>query len=282
MNEPSLPGDVATAVARALAEDIGAGDLTSALVAPDAVLHAEITAREEATLCGAAWVDAAFHQLDTGIAIDWRTRDGARCEPGTVVCTLAGNARALLTAERTALNWLQTLSATATATARFCAAVEGTGARILDTRKTLPGLRLAQKYAVRCGGGTNHRIGLFDAILIKENHIAALGSIRNAVARAKTRAPHVMIEVEVEDMAQLEEALETPADRLLLDEFSLAELREARRLRDAHPGDRKELEASGSVDLDSVRGIAETGVDFISVGSLTKHVQAIDFSLRFV
>ncbi|PZN31133.1 MAG: carboxylating nicotinate-nucleotide diphosphorylase, partial [Proteobacteria bacterium] len=238
--------------------------------------------RAPALLCGQAWFAAVFRRLDPGVDIAWSTGEGARVAPGQVLCTLAGPARALLTGERTALNFLQTLSATATATRRYVDAIAGTGARVLDTRKTLPGLRLAQKYAVRCGGGVNHRIGLFDAILVKENHIAAAGSIAAAVARARDVAPPgALVEVEVENLEELRQALTTDIDRVLLDNFTLEQLREAVALTRAQGG-RVQLEASGNVSLETIRAIAETGVDFISVGGLTKHVQAVDLSMRLV
>lgn len=211
----------------------------------------------------------------------WAHDDGARIARDTIVCKLSGPARALLTGERTALNFLQTLSGTATAAKRFADAVRGTAARILDTRKTLPGLRSAQKYAVRCGGAHNHRQGLYDAILVKENHIAALGSIEAAVRSARAQAPSVLLEVEVEDLEQLRAALATTADRIMLDNFDLENLREAVAIRNAHKGHRKELEASGNIDLDNVRAVAETGVDWISTGAITKHVKATDYSMRF-
>jgi len=273
-------GEIADSVARALREDIGTGDLTAALIDAGTQAAADIVVREPAVLCGTPWFDEVFRQLDADVRIDWQHRDGEHCRAETIICSLSGNARSLLTGERTAINFLQTLSGTATLTARYCAAVAGTGAKILDTRKTVPGMRHAQKYAVRCGGGTNHRIGLFDAILIKENHIIAAGSISAAVTRAQQLSPGVMIEVEVETMAELHEALDTAAQRLLLDNFSLAMLREAVAVRDAHRNRDKLLEASGGVGLDTVAAIAATGVDLISVGSLTKHVQAIDFSMR--
>jgi len=280
MNEPDAD-DVARGVRDALAEDVGTGDLTAALIPRESTAVASIVVREPAVLCGAAWVDETFRQLDPEIRIDWRFDDGTKCESGDVVCTLEGDARSLLTGERTALNFLQTLSATATATARFCDAVAGTGAKILDTRKTLPGLRVAQKYAVRCGGGNNHRLGLFDAVLIKENHVAASKSILDAVARATQLSPCAFIEVEIEALEQLDEALETGASRLLLDNFTPRMLLEAVKRRDQHPSHRKLLEASGGITLDNVREYAETGVDMISIGGLTKHVQAIDFSMLF-
>lgn len=276
----SAPGDLDEVVARALAEDIGQGDLTAALVPAAATARAAIVAREAAVLAGRPWAEAAFRQVEPRIALRWAAEDGARLEAGTVVCELAGPARGLLTGERTALNFLQTLSGTATVTARYVAAVAGTGCTVLDTRKTLPGLRLAQKYAVRCGGGRNHRLGLHDGILIKENHIAAAGSIAAAVAAARAAGAGVTVEVEVESLAELGEALEAGPDVVMLDDFSLADMAEAVRVNRAHRRPLR-LEASGGVDLDGIRRIAETGVDFVSVGALTKHVRAIDLSMRF-
>ncbi len=270
------PQQIREQVRAALAEDLGAGDLTAALVPEGARARAGIVAREPAVLCGVDWATAAFEQVDPAIEVDWLAADGDRVTADTRLCELRGPARGLLSAERVALNFLQTLSATATLAARYVAAVEGTGARILDTRKTIPGLRLAQKYAVRCGGASNHRIGLFDAILIKENHIAAAGSVGAALAAAR-RVADVEIEIEVEDLDQLEEALAAGARRVLLDNFDLDRLREAVRLNRG----RARLEASGGVDLDTVRGIAETGVDDISVGALTKDIRAVDLSMRF-
>lgn len=282
MSPAPLPGDVADVVARALAEDLGTGDLTAALLDADRRARAEVRVRGEAILSGSAWFDEVFRQIDARVAVDWHHSDGDCLHAGDVVCTLAGPARALLSGERTAINFLQTLSATATATRQFVDAVAGTKALILDTRKTLPGLRLAQKYAVRCGGGTNHRIGLFDAILIKENHIAAVGSVAAAVERARARAGSLPVEVEVENLDQVREALATDADVLMLDNFALADMRAAVALRDARAGKRPALEASGGVTLETVRAIAETGVDSISVGATTKNVEAVDFSMRVV
>jgi nicotinate-nucleotide pyrophosphorylase (carboxylating) len=264
-------------VALALAEDVGAGDLTAALIPEDARAEATVISRETAVLCGAAWFDAVFRQLDPRVAIDWRAADGDRIEPNQVLCTLRGPARPLLTGERTALNFLQMLSGTATLARRFADAVAGTGATILDTRKTLPGLRLAQKYAVRCGGCQNHRIGLFDAVLIKENHIMAAGSITGAIAAARCVHPGVTVEVEVENLAELEEVLAAGPDIVMLDNFDLATMAEAVRI----AGGRVKLEASGNVSFDTVRQIAETGVDYISIGGLTKDVRAVDLSMRF-
>ena len=282
MSLPAVPADVATVVSRAIAEDLRDGDLTAELIAAETQAAARVIAREPATLCGRAWFDETFRQLDVRVTIDWKADDGAAIAANSVVCELRGPARSIVTGERTALNFLQTLSGTATATRALVDLVSGTRARILDTRKTLPGLRLAQKYAVRCGGGENHRIGLFDAVLIKENHIAAVGSVTAAVASARRQSPRVMIEVEVETLAQLREALTTDADRIMLDDFTLADMRTAVALRDAHGGKRQELEASGSVDATKLKAVAATGVDFISIGAITKHVRAIDFSMRFV
>ncbi|HJR69524.1 MAG TPA: carboxylating nicotinate-nucleotide diphosphorylase [Gammaproteobacteria bacterium] len=282
MTSPPLPDDIPAVVSRALAEDLGAADLTAELIGAGTHGRARVIAREPATLCGRAWFDETFRQLDARIAIRWQADDASLIEAGQVVCELEGPARSIVTGERTALNFLQTLSGTATTARSFVDIVAGTGARVLDTRKTLPGLRLAQKYAVRCGGGENHRIGLFDAVLIKENHIAAVGSVTEAVRIARRQSPRVMIEVEVESLQQFREALATDADRIMLDDFSLDDMRAAVRLRDAQRGKRQELEASGSVDAPTLRDVAATGVDFISIGALTKHVRAIDFSMRFV
>jgi nicotinate-nucleotide pyrophosphorylase (carboxylating) len=247
---------------------------------------AEVTLKQDALICGLAWFEETFRQLDDGIAFEWSCRDGDRLARGTLVCRIRGPARALLTGERTALNFLQTLSATATSARAYVDAVAGTNATILDTRKTIPGLRSAQKYAVRCAGASNHRIGLFDAILIKENHIAAVGSIDAAIEKAHVTEGSVLIEVEVETMEQVERALASRAHRLLLDDFSLDMMHEAVRLRDAIARDKgaspKRLEASGGVTLDNVRAIAETGVDYISVGAMTKSIAAVDLSLRIV
>lgn len=281
MTAPPSPTDVSAAVALALAEDLGSGDVTALLIDSRTDATAEVRAKEAATLCGRPWFDEVFRQVDPAIAVEWRYTDGDELPDGAIVCRLTGPARGILSGERTALNFLQTLSGTATVAHRYAAAVAGTSARVLDTRKTLPGLRLAQKYAVRCGGAHNHRHGLYDAVLIKENHIAAAGGITAAVRKALDSTSGLMIEVEVETLDELRESLTTGAHRLMLDDFSLEELREAVALRDAHPT-RKDLEASGSVDLEILRTIAETGVDFISVGAITKHVRAIDYSMRFV
>ncbi|MEO8672293.1 MAG: carboxylating nicotinate-nucleotide diphosphorylase [Tahibacter sp.] len=263
-------------VRRALSEDIGSGDATADLLPVDATASANVITREAAVLCGQAWFDACFRELDAHIEIEWHAQDGEHIAANQRLVSLHGNARALVGAERCALNFLQTLSGTATTTATHVAAVSGTRTRVLDTRKTLPGLRLAQKYAVRCGGGDNHRIGLFDAILIKENHIAAAGSITAAVAAARLRHPELLLEVEVENFTELHEALEARADRVMLDEFSDSDLRRAV---DEVAG-KAQIEVSGGVDLARLRAIAETGVDYVSIGALTKHVRAIDLSMR--
>jgi nicotinate-nucleotide pyrophosphorylase (carboxylating) len=268
-------------VAAALAEDVGDGDLTAALIDASQGASARIVAREALTLAGQAWVDAVFTRLDRRIRTEWRARDGTSLPADSILCELHGPARALLTGERTALNFLQTLSATATVTAACVSAVAHTGVRILDTRKTLPGLRRAQKYAVRCGGGVNHRMGLFDAILIKENHIQSAGGLDAAIAAARRAHPGVAIEAEVETVDQLRIALRAGAPRLLLDNFDLERLREAVAVNRAEGDPPAELEASGGLTLDELRAVAETGVDFISVGALTKHVRAIDLSMLF-
>ncbi|KAB2969300.1 nicotinate-nucleotide diphosphorylase [Zoogloea sp.] len=271
--------EVQRSVAASLAEDIGTGDLTARLVPASRGARGRVITREDAVLCGTAWFDATFATLEPNASVIWHVRDGERIKPGQLLCEVDASARSLLTAERTALNFVQLLSGTATLTSTFVQAVAGTQARIVDTRKTLPGLRLAQKYAVRIGGGTNHRIGLYDGILIKENHIISAGSIKAVIEQAKSFAPsNVFIEVEVEDLAQLEEALEAGAKMILLDNMDLSQMREAVAINQG----RAELEASGGVNLDKVRAIAETGVDRISIGSLTKDVRAIDLSLRHV
>jgi len=281
MPPPALPADIATVVSRAIAEDLRDGDLTAELIGRYTPAVARVVAREPATLCGRAWFDEAFRQVDHRVAVSWHAADGDAIAADAIVCELRGPARSIVTGERTALNFLQTLSGTATATRALVDIVVGTHTRILDTRKTLPGLRLAQKYAVRCGGGDNHRIGLFDAILIKENHIAAVGSVTAAVAAARRQSPSVMIEVEVESLDELREALATDADRIMLDDFSLDDMRAGVEIRNAHGGKRQELEASGSMNASTLRAVAETGVDFVSIGAITKHVRAVDFSMRF-
>jgi len=265
-------------VEAALAEDIGGGDLTARLIPAENVATATVICREAAVLCGTAWFEACFRNLDAGIEIKWHARDGEAIAAGLPLCEIHGNARAMLSAERPALNFLQTLSATATVTRRYVDAVKGTGARIMDTRKTLPGLRLAQKYAVKCGGGENQRSGLYDGILIKENHIMAAGGIRAALAQAGRIAPQgVPIQIEVESLSELEQALEAGARLVLLDNFGLETMRKAVKL----AGSRAEIEASGGITLETVRDVAETGVHRISVGSLTKDIKAVDLSLRF-
>ena len=276
-----LPEDLSEQVSRALREDIGAGDVTARLIAADARARARVLCRESALVCGTAWFDEAFRQLDEAVQVRWRVTDGERVAADTILCELEGPARAILTGERTALNFLQLLSATASVTARYVQAVAGTACRILDTRKTLPGLRTAQKYAVRCGGGQNHRMGLYDMVLVKENHIAAAGSIAAAVASARALTPGVPVEVETENLDEVAAALAAHCDIIMLDEFELAELARAVALNRAAPRPAK-LEASGGVSLERIGAIAATGVDFISVGGLTKHVQAIDLSMRLV
>ncbi len=276
------PAYVSTSVATALAEDVGTGDLTAQLIPAGRVASATVITREDAVLCGTAWFDEVFKQVDARVRVSWSARDNERVRADQQLCTLEGPARSLLTGERTALNFLQMLSATATVTRKYVDAVAGTKCRILDTRKTIPGLRVAQKYAVRCGGGTNHRIGLFDAILVKENHIAAAGSIAGAVSEARRLDSKVLLEVEVENLAQLREALDARVDRILLDNFTLEQMREAVQAKGQHANARIELEASGNMSLETLRQVAETGVDFISVGGLTKHVRAVDLSMRFV
>jgi nicotinate-nucleotide pyrophosphorylase (carboxylating) len=279
-NPPALPGDLSEQVARALHEDIGSGDVTAALIPAGKQLRARVITREAATICGTAWVDETFRQLDTAVRLQWQVHDGDAVAAGSVLFTLQGPARPILTGERTALNFLQLLSGTATTTRLHADAVTGTACRVLDTRKTLPGLRNAQKYAVACGGGSNHRIGLYDLILLKENHIAAAGSITAAVANARRQFPTLRVEVETENLAQLDEALAAGADIIMLDDFSLEDMRRAVAVNRASAQPAK-IEASGGVSLESLRGIAATGVDFVSVGSLTKHVRAIDLSMRF-
>jgi nicotinate-nucleotide pyrophosphorylase (carboxylating) len=276
----ALPSDLPEQVSRALREDIGSGDLTAALIDPGTLARAHILCREAAILCGCAWFEETYRQLDARVRIRWHAAEGSAVAPNTFLCELEGPARALLTGERTALNFLQLLSATATVTHRYVEAVAGTACQILDTRKTLPGLRTAQKYAVRCGGGSNHRIGLFDQILIKENHIAAAGSLGAAVRQARTLHPGIKVEVETEDLGQLAEALAAGADIIMLDEFSSEDLRRAVAVvkAQAHPA---LLEVSGGVSLADIAAIAASGVDYISVGALTKHVRAIDLSMRF-
>ena len=276
---PELPRDLAEQVDRALREDIGSGDVTAALVPAAQRVRGTLVTRESAVLAGRPWVDATFRHLDPQVQLTWHANDGEPIAANQVIFDIAGSARPVLTGERTAINFLQLLSGTATATRRFVDAVAGTGCIILDTRKTVPGLRTAQKYAVLCGGGRNHRIGLYDRVLIKENHIAAAGSLTAAIRSARSHAPGLSVEVEVESLDELEEALAAAPDIVLLDELSLADLRTAVELNRARSR-QVLLEASGSMTLENVRAVAETGVDFISIGSLTKHVRAVDLSLR--
>lgn len=275
------PQDVVDAnVAAALAEDIGSGDVTAALL-PDGPDTAYLLCKEDAVVCGRPWFDACHRALDPDVRIDWRVAEGDRVAKGTVLATLSGRNRALVSAERASLNFLQTLSGTATVVAQYVEAVRGTGATILDTRKTLPGLRIAQKYAVRVGGGANHRIGLYDAVMLKENHIRAYGSLAGAVAAARAQSPALPLIVEVETLDQLREALDAGCTRILIDDFDAAMRREAVRIARSAPYDgRIPLEVSGGVDMATLRGIAEDGVDCISIGALTKHVRAIDLSLK--
>jgi nicotinate-nucleotide pyrophosphorylase (carboxylating) len=275
--DQTLAAIVERDVARALAEDIGSGDLTAQLIDSALPGRARVICREDAVLAGVPWFDACFRAMDPAVAIDWQIPEGGRLAPDATVCAIQGRARSLLTAERPALNFLQTLSAVATRTRVFVDAVSGTRAKIVDTRKTLPGLRYAQKYAVRIGGGTNHRMGLYDGILIKENHIAAAGGVREALEAARRVDARVPVQIEVETLAQLEEALAAGAKLVLLDNFTIERMREAVKL----AAGRAELEASGGIDLGTVRAVAETGVERISIGALTKDVKAVDFSLRF-
>ena len=266
--------DISANVNSALAEDVGNGDVTAELIPEDALASATLITREHAVIAGCQWFNEVFNQLSGTSKINWNVADGDVVAPEQILCTLEGSARSLLTGERTAINFLQTLSATATTVASFVDIIKDTETKILDTRKTIPGLRLAQKYAVACGGGTNHRVGLYDAILIKENHIMAAGSITQAVKQAKTKK--LPVEVEVESLAELEEALEAEADQILLDNFDLALLEKAV---DINQG-RAKLEASGNIIKEDLHAIAKTGVDYISIGALTKHIRAIDFSMR--
>ena len=278
--DKSLLDDLTNSIAAALAEDVGSGDLTAELVPAGQQAKARVISRQACTLSGQPWFDEVFRQLDTRVVCNWLLTAGEHVAPDSVICELHGPARALLTGERSALNFLQLLSGTATAARKYVDAIAGTGAIILDTRKTLPGLRRAQKYAVQCGGAQNHRMGLYDAVLIKENHIAAAGTIQAAVTAASNQASDVLIEVEVESLEQMQQALPSGAHRLLLDNFSISQLSEAVTRRDEHATD-VTLEASGGITLDNVRAVAESGVDYISIGALTKDVLAIDLSMQF-
>ena len=277
---PPPANAIAQDVAAALAEDIGSGDATAELLS-DAPESAYLLCKEDCVLAGRPWFDAVHRALDPDVRIAWRREEGERIPAGTVVATLQGRSRALVSAERSALNFLQTLSGTATTTARHVEAVRGTGTRILDTRKTIPGLRLAQKYAVRVGGGDNHRMGLYDAVMLKENHIRVAGSVAAAIDAARARHPELPLIVEVETLVQLREALQAGCTRILVDDFDAETRREAVRIAKSAPFDgRVPLEVSGGVDLTGLRAIAEDGVDCISIGGLTKHVHAIDFSMK--
>ena len=273
------PKDLGSQVTKALREDVGNGDVTAELVPIAQKVRGRVITREDAVLCGRPWVEATFHHLDPGIRLTWHADDGDRITTNTVIFEIEGPARAVLTGERTALNFMQLLSGTATAARSYVDAVAGTGCVILDTRKTLPGLRTAQKYAVKCGGAQNHRMGLCDMVLIKENHIAAAGSLPGAIATARSTSPGLPVEVEVESLAEFQEALAARPDIIMLDEFSQADMIEAVAINRAH-GRPVKIEASGSVSLETVRAIATTGVDYISVGSITKHVRAVDLSMR--
>jgi nicotinate-nucleotide pyrophosphorylase (carboxylating) len=275
-----VPADLARQVERALEEDIGGGDLTAALIPAGTRGRARVITRERAIICGMPYVDAVFARIDPTVRVEWKIAEGAAAEADQALFEVHGAARALLTGERTALNFLQLLSGTATATHAYVQRLEGTACRVLDTRKTIPGLRSAQKYAVRVGGGQNHRIGLFDGILIKENHIMAAGSIERAVAAARASGAKVPVEVEVESLDELHQAIAAGADIAMLDDFPLETLVQAVAMNRAAARPLK-LEASGGVTLDTIREIAETGVDFISVGSITKHLRAVDLSMRF-
>jgi nicotinate-nucleotide pyrophosphorylase (carboxylating) len=272
-------------VEAALAEDVGSGDVTASLIPARARATAWVTCREPAVICGQDWFNETFAQLDAGIKVEWMVREGQKVQADTRVCRLTGSARAILTGERTALNFLQTLSGTATAASSLAQLVAGTGCSVLDTRKTIPGLRLAQKYAARCGGMRNHRIGLFDGILIKENHIISAGGIGEAVAAARQAGQGLTVEVEVETLDEARQAITAGADILLLDDFNLQQMVEAvqlnRQLARELPRDRAMLEASGSVTADTLPQIAATGVDYVSMGAVTKHLRATDFSMRF-
>jgi nicotinate-nucleotide pyrophosphorylase (carboxylating) len=273
-----LPNNITQVVKNALDEDVGDGDMTAQLIQSTAWASAQVVCRERAVICGRAWFEQAFQLLDRNCVITWHRSDGESIEADEIVCHLEGPARALVTGERTALNFLQTLSATATATRSYADCLIGTKTILLDTRKTIPGLRSAQKYAVLCGGGQNHRIGLFDAILIKENHIEAAGSIENAIKQMRSQFPEIPIEIEVESLPDLERAIAAGANIVLLDNFTNADISEAVKVN----GGRIKLEASGGYDFDGLRTIANIGVDYVSVGALTKHLRAIDFSMRFL
>ena len=271
-----LADEISANVATALREDLGSGDITAQLISAERKAAARIISRDAAVICGTAWVDEVFRQLDPRVIVQWQVRDGERVSPNQVLFTLDGSARALLSGERSALNFLQTLSAVATRSQHYADLVEGTAVKLLDTRKTLPGLRLAQKYAVTCGGCHNHRIGLYDAFLIKENHIAACGGIVQAILAAQQIAPGKPVEVEVENLDELKQALAAGADIIMLDELSLADMRQAVAITQG----RAKLEASGGINDSTLRSVAETEVDYISLGTLTKDIKAVDLSMR--
>lgn len=280
MPEPLLyvpQSSIEESVHSALEEDVGSGDITAQLIPPDEIAIANVISREHCVFCGMDWFEEVYRQLDENVFIEWSIQDGDSIEPEQILCSLSGPATSILTGERTALNFIQTLSGTATLSARYAKAVEKTKSIVLDTRKTIPGLRLAQKYAVSCGGCQNHRIGLFDAILIKENHILACGGIQQAVDEARFRSPDLPVEIEVENMDEIEQALQAKVDRILLDNFPVKELKKAVK----HCKGEVQLEASGGITLDNIGKIASTGVDFISTGALTKDIIAIDLSMRF-
>jgi len=269
--------DLTKNVYQALAEDLGTGDLTAQLISPETQAHARVIVRENAVLCGQAWFNQVFNQVNPHIKIIWHCQDGDRVEADQLLCEIHGQARAILTAERSALNFLQTLSATATITASYVAALGNSKTQLLDTRKTLPGLRLAQKYAVKCGGGRNHRFGLYDAILIKENHIMACGGLIQAVQTAKQQQPDVLVEVETESLDEVQQALDAKADIIMLDNFSIEMIEQAVKLNN----NQAKLEVSGNVEIEQLARLAATGVDYISTGAITKHIRAIDLSMRF-
>ncbi|HLT63395.1 MAG TPA: carboxylating nicotinate-nucleotide diphosphorylase [Pseudohongiella sp.] len=276
-----LPDDIPLTVSHALAEDVGSGDITASLIAADTMATATIVCREQAVLCGIPWAEEVARQVDSRIRIEWLADEGADLEPNQTFARLQGPARSLLTAERNILNFLQTLSGTATLSRHYAQKVAHTGVRVLDTRKTLPGLRNAQKYAVRTGGCFNHRMGLYDAFLIKENHISACGTISNAVHQARLIAPGKPVEVEVETFAELDEALASGADIIMLDNFSVEDMRRAVKVAREKVGSNCKLEASGGINEETLLSVAETGVDYISMGILTKDVRAVDLSMRF-
>jgi nicotinate-nucleotide pyrophosphorylase (carboxylating) len=279
--DTQLAKEIASNVMAALTEDVGSGDVTGELIPEDKTMSATILTREDMTMAGQPWVEEVCRQVDANIELNWLCQDGDAVVAGTTLCELIGPARSILTAERTALNFLQLLSATATVTARYVAAVAGSKCRVLDTRKTVPGLRLAQKYAVRCGGGHNHRVGLYDAILIKENHVMSAGGITAAVTAARGLQPGMLVEVEVETLEELREALTAKAERMLLDNFSVELLEQAVAINQGEGNPPAELEASGGLSIEQLASVAATGVDYVSVGALTKNVHAVDLSMRF-